>query len=153
MAVVPDFADPELDTWLHTFWTDDRPRHAVHGDFYGANTLVRSGTIVAVIDWDEATLAPPEWELAGAAWEWGDGLTTLDLTAAHRFIEQYFESGGTVAAMDEIMLRQLIRSRIRSEVAYDRASTSPDSLSADDHAYQCRQLQAFRELRPNSARG
>nr|WP_280264685.1 phosphotransferase [Nocardia wallacei] len=151
-VAVPDLADAELDAWLDDFRAGHRRRHAVHGDFYAANILVRSGTLVGLVDWDEATLAPPEWELAGAAWEWGDGLTTLDLTAARRFIEDYLRVGGTVTAMDETTLRQLIRSRIRSEVAYDRATTGPDGLSAEDRAYQRRQLQAFRALRPNPAR-
>lgn len=145
---VPDLADDELDAWLENFHADYRERQPVHGDFYAGNVLVRSGTIVALVDWDEVSLAPPEWELAHAAWEWCDGLATLDLTDAHRFIDDYLAAGGTATRIDETSLRQLIRSRIRGEVAYDRATSAPERLTPDDREYQEQQLRAFQALRP-----
>lgn len=138
-APVPDLADDELDAWLASF---SRPRQLVHGDFYAANVLVQDGRIAALLDWDEARVDAPEWELAGAAWEWGAGLDTLDLTEAGRFVDRYLAEGGTATGIDDTALRQLIRARIRAEVAYDRATLD------DDDDYQARQLAAFRALRP-----
>lgn len=149
-APVPELADATLDEWLDGFWSGGLRRHAVHGDFYAANVLVRRGTIVALVDWDEATVAPPEWELACAAWEWGDGLGTLDLAPAERFVEHYLDAGGTATALTERSLRQLVRARIRSDVAYDRATSGAGDLDPDDLAYQRRQLEAFAALRPSS---
>ncbi|ONM46734.1 hypothetical protein B0T44_13790 [Nocardia donostiensis] len=120
----------------------------MHGDYYASNVVVHAGAIVGLSDWDEASLAPPEWELAGAAWEWGDGQTTLDLTAVHQFVDDYLHAGGTATSIDETTLKQLIRARIRSEVAYDRATITGDDDTEEDRAYQERQLCAFRALRP-----
>ncbi|MEN3221084.1 hypothetical protein [Mycolicibacterium porcinum] len=50
--------------------------------------------------------------------------------------------------LTEIALRQLIRQRIRAEVAYDRATASTRLIDAEDIEYQARQLEAFRALRP-----
>lgn len=149
---VPDLADDELDAWLASFRRGHRLRQPVHGDFYAGNVIVDRGHIVAVLDWDEAQIAAPEWELAGAAWEWGAGRDTLDLTEAGRFIDRYLAEGGTASTIDDTALRQLIRERIRREVAYDRATTPADAVpDPDDVAYQHRQMQAFRALRPQTA--
>lgn len=149
---VPDLADEQLDAWLAGFRRAHRPRQPVHGDFYAGNVIVDRGRIVAVLDWDEARIAAPEWELAGAAWEWGAGRDTLDLTEAGRFVDRYLAEGGTAPAIDETALRQLIRERIRREVAYDRATTPADAgPDPEDAAYRHRQVEAFRALRPRTA--
>lgn len=146
-APVPELSDPALDGWLAGFGAGTQ--QLVHGDFYADNVLVdRRGRIIGLIDWDEASMASAEWELAGAAWEWGLGRDTLDLTAAERFVEHYLAAGGTAGRLDEIALRQLIRQRIRAEVAYDRATASTRLMDAEDIEYQARQLEAFRALRP-----
>lgn len=146
-AAVSDLSDPVLDEWLDVFGSGTT--QLVHGDYYADNVLVdRQGLIRGLIDWDEAAHASAEWELAGAAWEWGLGRDTLDLTAAERFVEHYLAAGGTAGRIDEISLRQLIRQRIRREVAYDRATVSTRVIDAEDIEYQSRQLEAFRALRP-----
>lgn len=146
-ASVPDLSDPALDDWLAGFGS--ATQQLVHGDFYADNVLVdRQGRIIGLIDWDEASIGSAESELAGAAWEWGLGRDTLDLAAAQRFVEHYLAAGGTAGRIDEIALRQLIRQRIRDEVAYDRATASTRVIDAEDAEYQARQLEAFRALRP-----
>ncbi len=123
----------------------------MHGDFYAGNVLVRDGHIVGLLDWDEAFLGPPERELAWAAWEWGDGLSTLgsDLEGARTFVADYVAAGGPAHPVDEEALRQLIRQRLRWEVEYARAADESGAVSDEDgSSYEARQLQAFRVLRP-----
>lgn len=144
---VPELSDPVLDEWLSSF--SCATTQLIHGDFYADNVLVDPlGRIIGLIDWDEAAVASAESELAGAAWEWGLGRETLDLAAAERFIEHYLAAGGTAGRLDEVALRQLIRQRIRNEIAYDRATASMRVIDAEDIEYQARQLEAFRALRP-----
>lgn len=140
-ASVADLADPDLDTWLAVFDRDHTRIHALHGDFYPGNVLVDDGAIVGLIDWDEALLGPPERELAWAAWQWGDCLETLDLDPAVAFVDVYRAAGGPARRIGEHDLRQLVRQRIRLEVAYDRVRLP------DDTEYQELQLRAFHRLR------
>ncbi|ALG11823.1 hypothetical protein [Kibdelosporangium phytohabitans] len=76
------------------------------------------------------------------------GLMTLDLTAAHRFIEEHGRAGGTATAIDDVTLRQLVRARIRSEAACDRATSTPGVLDPEDEVYQRQRLKAFGASRP-----
>lgn len=54
----------------------------------------RLGDDVAVLDWDEAYLGPPQREAAHAAWEWGDCINRGDLTGAYEFLEHYARPAG-----------------------------------------------------------
>lgn len=149
-AATPDLDDPDLDDWLAAFGARATAQ-LVHGDFYADNVLVDPhGRVAALLDWDETTQASAEWELAGAAWEWGGCRATLDLSTAEHFIELYLAAGGTANRLDDVALRQLIRHRIRGEVAYDRATAAACTPDPEDAEYQARQLQAFHELRPAS---
>lgn len=149
---VPDLADPELDAWLASFdlrYGQPGRVQPLHGDYYAGNMLAAEGRLVAVFDWDEAFVGPPERELAWAAWEWGDVLWTLDLTPARGFIDAYVTAGGPAEPIDERALCQLIRQRVRAEIAYSRAVVNPDEpLAPDDAAYDAQQLKAFAQLRP-----
>lgn len=146
-APVPDLDDRDLDTWLRLFDGDHPRRQPLHGDFYPGNTLVADGRLVALLDWDEALVGPPERELAWAAWEWGDCLRspTHDLEPAMAFVDAYRAAGGPARRIGEHDLRQLVRQRLRWEVAYSRASGSADA------EYEAGQLRAFHGLRVPSA--
>jgi Ser/Thr protein kinase RdoA (MazF antagonist) len=144
----PLLQDPELDRWMDRFYASNSRQHPLHGDFYRGNVLVRSDVIVALLDWDDVLVGPPEQELAWAVWEWTQrGRTTLDLAAGQQFVEKYREAGGTARPITPEELAQLIRNRIRREVAYSQA-VGAWGISSDpaDLAYETRQLRAFREL-------
>jgi Ser/Thr protein kinase RdoA (MazF antagonist) len=150
-VAVPDLGDVSLDAWLADFDRRHPIRQPLHGDFYARNVLVRDRRIVALLDWDEAFLGPPERELAWAAWEWGDGLATRgsDLEGVRTFVADYVAAGGPARLINDETLRQLVRQRIRREVAYARAAHQRGvALDDDDRSYEARQLQAFRHLRP-----
>ena len=140
-APTPDLTDVDLDLWLAIFDRDHPRLQALHGDFYAGNALVAGGRIVALTDWDEALLGPPERELAWAAWEWGDCLDSLDLEPALAFVDAYRAAGGPARRLGEHDLRQLVRERLRWESAYRRAN------APDDTEYEARQLRAFHLLR------
>lgn len=141
MAPTPDLEDRDLDTWLALFDRDHPATQALHGDFYPGNMLAVDGRIVGLIDWDEALLGPPERELAWAAWEWADGLETLDLASALEFVDVYRAAGGPARRIGEHDLRPLVRQRLRWEVGYQRANPSYDA------EYEAHQLRAFHALR------
>jgi Ser/Thr protein kinase RdoA (MazF antagonist) len=141
IAEVPDLADADLDTWLRLFDRDHPANQALHGDFYAGNMFVVDGRIVALFDWDEALLGPPERELAWAAWEWGGCLESLDLGPALEFVDAYCAAGGPARRIREHDLRQLVRQRIRREIAADLVNLP------GDHEYRERQLRAYHALR------
>lgn len=141
MAPTPDLEDADLDTWLRLFDRDHTGVQALHGDFYAGNTLVADGRIVALLDWDEALLGPPERELAWAAWEWGDCLDSLDLGPALEFVDAYKAAGGPARRIGEHDLRPLVRQRLRWEASHRRATEGEGS------EYEARQLRAFHALR------
>jgi len=149
LACAPELADPALDAWLIEFDTSHPARQPLHGDYYAGNVLVDRGRIAALLDWDDAFVGAPERELAWAAWEWGDGLWTLELDAAKSFVSDYKTAGGPAAPVSEGELRQLVRQRIRWEVRYARVAREGAVLhDAADLDYEAQQLEAFRILRP-----
>lgn len=146
----PLLPDPDLDRWMDDFYARHSRRHPLHGDFYRGNILVRDGIIVALVDWDDVFIGPPEQELAWAVREWTQRRrTTLDIAAAQQFTGQYRAAGGTAEPITPEDLAQLIRDRIRREVTYSQAvGVWGISADPDDVAYEAGQLRAFRELRP-----
>ena len=146
-ASVPEVDDPQLDRWVSAFLSS-RPHHQpLHGDFYPGNLLVRDGTVVAVLDWDEALLGPPELELAWAAWEWGDGLWTDDFDDVFEFVDAYRAASGPAGPLTETELFQLVRARLQAEVRYAAAAAAGGiPLDADDEAYRRRQIEMFHRL-------
>jgi Ser/Thr protein kinase RdoA (MazF antagonist) len=147
----PEVADPELDAWLAEFDRRHPHRQPLHGDYYAGNTLVDGGRVVAVLDWDEAYLGPPQREAAHAAWEWGDCLSRGDLAGAYEFLDHYAAAGGPGAGLDGAALRQLIRQRLWSEVRWAYGTPARGvAREATDQAYTRSQVAAFWQLRPNS---
>ena len=146
-ALVSEVEDPELDEWVSNFLLS-RPNHQpLHGDFYAGNLLVRAGIIVAVLDWDEALVAPPEMELAWAAWEWGDGLWADDFTDVFEFVHAYRTAGGRADELTETELFQLVRARLQAEVrSAAGVEAEGAALDADDEAYRTRQIETFHRL-------
>ena len=146
---VPDLADPELDRWLAAFHHGGPAHQLVHGDFYEGNTLVRDGRLVAVLDWDEVFLAPPELELASAALEWTEGLGDL-IEQCRLFIADYHREGGTAAPMTDETIAQLIRHKVRREVAYyELARSRGTEHDAEDIEYNEARIKTFFELKPS----
>lgn len=144
---VPDVEDRRLDAWMSGFLSRRQARQPLHGDFYAGNVLVREGTIVAVLDWDEALLGPPELELAWAAWEWGDGLWADDFSNGFAFVHAYRTAGGTAGELPEAELLQVVRARLQAEVRCAAAvEANGSALDADDVAYRTRQIEMFHRL-------
>lgn len=145
----PDVEDPSLDRWLADFMVRRSARQPLHGDVYRANVLVHTGRIVALVDWDDVSLGPPEQELAWAAGEWGQVRTTLDLDAALRFVDAYVAAGGSADRIGAEELAQLVRGRIRMEVNYSHATGQWGATDdPEEREYEASQLRAFRTLRP-----
>lgn len=140
--------DDDLEQWLCDFDGRAGPHQPLHGDFYAGNMLTRDRRIVALLDWDEAIVGPPERELAWAAWEFGDGLWADDLDAVRDFICAYRDAGGPATAIDELTLRQLVRQRLRGEIHYVERQAGEVQLTAEDIAYQNRQREMLERLRP-----
>ena len=145
-----EVADVDLDAWLADFDRRHPPRQPLHGDYYAGNTLADGDRIVAVLDWDESYVGPPQREAAHAAWEWGDGLNDVTLDGAYEFLDAYAAAGGPgTARLDDLTLRQLIRERLRWEVAWAHGvAERGERRDADDQAYTRRQADAFWQLRP-----
>lgn len=137
--------DPDLERWLDDF-DSTRRAQPIHGDFYAGNMLACGGTIVGLLDWDEAILSPPTRELAWAAWEFGDGLWADDLTDVWGFITAYKYAGGPAEPPDDLALRNLVRQRLLGEMRYiDQQATWTD-LTDDDLAYRRRQEDVCKQL-------
>nr|WP_206324186.1 phosphotransferase [Streptomyces sp. HNM0574] len=147
----PRLRDPRLDAWLREFHARARAPHPLHGDFYRGNLLAAPGDparLLAVLDWDEALVAPPETEVASAAMEFA-GDFGADTAAVRRFVRAYRESGGTARLLDDEALAQLMRHRLRCEsVRFADAAARGEPQDAEDLAHHRRRLTAFARLRP-----
>jgi Ser/Thr protein kinase RdoA (MazF antagonist) len=66
----------------------------VHGDVYRGNVRVLRGLIVGLVDWEDARIDWPAWELANATWEVCRIGDALDDRRAHDFVEAYVSAGG-----------------------------------------------------------
>jgi Ser/Thr protein kinase RdoA (MazF antagonist) len=88
-------------------------RGVVHGDFFRGNVLVRGDDVVALIDWEEAHVAPLVSELANGVWEFTKSKVTHDFDgdAAARFVAAYREAGGPVPPDEEDLVVPLIRAK------------------------------------------
>ncbi|MFI7002346.1 phosphotransferase enzyme family protein [Nocardia sp. NPDC050175] len=142
-----ELPDPELDRWLAEFSRTARVQ-PLHGDYYEGNLLARDGHVVAVFDWDEALVGPPEVELASAASEFADVLGS-DLAGARRFVDVYHAAGGTAGHLDDVALTQLMRHRLRREAVYFGLAVGRGMQHDEgDLAYHRQRMDAFRLLRP-----
>ncbi|WP_063058419.1 phosphotransferase enzyme family protein [Nocardia sienata] len=143
-----ELPDPELDRWLAAFTATTRAQ-PLHGDYYEGNLLSRDGHVVALIDWDEAAIGPPELEVASAALEFADEFGR-DLSGARAFVDAYIAAGGTAGELDDIALAQLIRHRLRREAAYfGMAVARGVRHDQDDLEYHRQRMAAFHRLRPD----
>lgn len=146
-----DLVDPELDQWLARFEREHPVRHPLHGDFYAGNVVVRHGAIVALLDWDDMIIGPPERELAWAAMEWGDGLWVDTRDGVRRFVVDYKAAGGPAQPLDDHAITQLYRERVRREVAYTLAARTRGVIhDDDDRDYEHRQRDFFLRGAPRS---
>ncbi|GAA2689619.1 hypothetical protein GCM10010400_63290 [Streptomyces aculeolatus] len=147
----PRLRDPQLDRWLAGFAARPLPRHALHGDYYHGNLLVDRGDperIVAVLDWDESFVAPPEVEVGSAALEFADEFCE-NPADARRFADAYREAGGTAEMLDDETLTQLMRHRLRREGVYFALAVARGVQHDDeDLEYHRRRMEAFARLRP-----
>ena len=142
-----ELPDPELDRWLAEFGATARV-HPLHGDYYEGNLLSHDGHVTAVLDWDEALIGAPELELASAALEFADVLST-DLSGARAFVDAYLATGGTARDLDDTSLAQLMRHRLRREAVYFGIAVGRGvEHDADDLDYHSKRLAAFHALRP-----
>ncbi|GAA1081676.1 phosphotransferase enzyme family protein [Nocardiopsis composta] len=144
----PELRDPDLDRWLAGFHRSGARRQPVHGDFYAGNTLAADGALVAVLDWDEACVAAPEAEVASAAMEWTAEFAD-DLPAMRAFAAEYAAAGGPAGRIDDEVLVQFIRHRLRREAAYYHLARERGVRhSAEDVEYHERRMEAFKRIRP-----
>ncbi|MFI6297989.1 aminoglycoside phosphotransferase family protein [Nonomuraea sp. NPDC050790] len=147
----PELHDPQLDNWLSDFTTRSRLWHPLHGDYYRGNLLTAHDDptrIIGVLDWDEALVAPPEVEVAGAAMEFTPDFSE-NLAQPRQFAQTYRRSGGTAESLDDESLVQLMRHRLRRESVYfTQAAAQGVEQDEEDLDYHRRRLAAFTRLRP-----
>lgn len=80
--VVADYRPPETARWFTGRGAPAFGQIICHNDVAPYNVVLNPrGRLVGVIDWDTAAPALPEWDLAGAAWQWVP-LHHPDITAA-----------------------------------------------------------------------
>ena len=87
-----DHPDAERVTSRHESLRPPSPRAAlIHGDFWPGNTMWKAGKLIAVLDWEEATLGDPMNDVAYCALD----LRYLGLdAAATAFLHTYFSASG-----------------------------------------------------------
>jgi Ser/Thr protein kinase RdoA (MazF antagonist) len=81
----------------------------IHGDFFPGNVLVSSDALVGLIDWEEAQIDWPVWDLAGAIGSFCCAGDDLDLDACRRFVDDYRSAGGIAPPRDDDLLVPLVR--------------------------------------------
>ncbi len=115
--------DPSLDEAWRGALTRGLHTGPLHGDYYVGNLLERDGSVVAILDFDEARIAPLLLETAGAIFEFSrDEEHRLDPQSARRFLAQYRASGGPLPD-DElswlgIAMRVWVQQDVRVSLAY-----------------------------------
>jgi hygromycin-B 4-O-kinase len=82
-----DFAEPEDDALVVATYkalVDRCPekRSLVHGDFGSNNVLAHHGTVTGVLDWEQAMVGDPLYDVANVRF-WATYLPCMDVQAAH----------------------------------------------------------------------
>jgi Ser/Thr protein kinase RdoA (MazF antagonist) len=92
---------------------DTRPlvHGAVHGDFFRGNVLVRDDEVVALLDWEEAHVAPLVSELANGVWEFCQTGDYLERESGAAFVAAYREAGGPVPGGEDDLIVPLIQAK------------------------------------------
>ncbi|UYN99740.1 MAG: aminoglycoside phosphotransferase family protein [Devosia sp.] len=114
-------------------WSEDLPdrRGLIHGDFGSNNVLVADGTVTGLIDWSEAKLGDPDYDLANILF-WRDWLDCMEQQC------RYFETEAPhlLAEADKLLGYQL---RIGLETLSE-ALQAGDNRTADWAFQRCREL-------------
>jgi Ser/Thr protein kinase RdoA (MazF antagonist) len=108
-------------------------RGAVHGDFYRGNLRVRDSRIRGVLDWEDARVDWPAWELANATWEFckDEGSDWLDPDRSARFLDAYAEAEGPgeLGPFDDLLRLRLVADALYSLTSAERGEPwSPQYL-------------------------
>jgi len=112
----------------------------VHGDVCRANVLTRGDTIAAVLDWEEARVDWPAWELASAAWEVCQSGDALDSGRATAFIHAYRKADGPG---ETEAFEPLLRLRLVADLLYSltsRARGEPHDETYVEHLVRALEL-------------
>jgi Ser/Thr protein kinase RdoA (MazF antagonist) len=128
---------------LRVLETRDLVHGVVHGDFFRGNLLVREDKIVAIVDWEEAHLAPLVSELANGVWEFTKSKVTddFDRDAAASFVASYRDAGGPVPPGEDDLIVPLISAKRVLEVL-----RAPSDRHVD-WDYQAHNLRSAENLR------
>jgi len=93
-------------------------RGAVHGDLYRGNLRVRDRRICGVLDWEDARVDWPAWELANATWEVckDEACDRLDPERSARFVDAYVEAEGPgeLGPFDDLLRLRLVADALYS---------------------------------------
>jgi Ser/Thr protein kinase RdoA (MazF antagonist) len=93
-------------------------RGAVHGDLYRGNLRVRDRRIHGLLDWEDARVDWPAWELANATWELckDEAHDRLDPDRSTRFLEAYVEADGPgeIGPFDDLLRLRLVADALYS---------------------------------------
>jgi Ser/Thr protein kinase RdoA (MazF antagonist) len=93
-------------------------RGAVHGDVYRGNLRVRDRRIHGLVDWEDARVDWPAWELANATWEVCKDETRdrLDPDRSARFVDAYVAADGLgePGPFDELLRLRLVADALYS---------------------------------------
>ena len=91
---------------------------AVHGDVYRGNLRVRDGRIRGIVDWEDARVDWPAWELANAAWEVckDEARDRLDVERSARFLDAYAaaDGPGELGPFDDLLRVRLVADTLYS---------------------------------------
>ena len=100
-------------------------RGAVHGDIYRGNLRVRDHRIHGLLDWEDARVDWPAWELANAAWEVckDEASDRLDPDRSARFLAAYAEADGP-GELDPF--DDLLRLRLVADALYSLTNAARD---------------------------
>jgi aminoglycoside phosphotransferase (APT) family kinase protein len=66
-TALDDVAPGRIREWMEANAPAPVPPVVVHGDLHGANLLVARDQVTGVLDWELATIAPPEFDVARTA--------------------------------------------------------------------------------------
>lgn len=91
---------------LRRSWPAQPPARPVllHGDFHPFNILWRGGTVSGIVDWAEARIGPPQFDLAHMRWEIA---LRFDLSGVDSFLDAYERASGQ--RVENMALWDLVR--------------------------------------------
>jgi Ser/Thr protein kinase RdoA (MazF antagonist) len=99
----------------------DLAERPVHGDFAPQNLLIDSGSVSALLDFDECRLDWQACDVADATWAFcrrGDH-SGLDRATATEFLDEYYSAYGEIVPHERDAIPRLIRARRLWEALFD----------------------------------